>query len=125
MKIFGIDPGSDRTGYGCVETDGSRHRIVCCGAITTRVDGTKVWETGGGNYGTSAGAPLSGFAALVLGTLGPREGAVAMNSLASPTGYLDLAERAITAAARPSRLTTSPARWRGACCGGWSRGAAT
>ena len=28
MKIFGIDPGSERTGYGCVETDGSRHRIV-------------------------------------------------------------------------------------------------
>ena len=35
MRIFGIDPGSDRTGYGCVETDGSRHRIVVCGAITT------------------------------------------------------------------------------------------
>ena len=33
MRIFGIDPGSDRTGYGCVETDGSRHRIVTCGAI--------------------------------------------------------------------------------------------
>jgi crossover junction endodeoxyribonuclease RuvC len=35
VKIFGIDPGSDRTGYGCVETDGSRHRIVLCGAIKT------------------------------------------------------------------------------------------
>ena len=35
MKIFGIDPGSERTGYGCVETDGSRHRIVTCGAITS------------------------------------------------------------------------------------------
>ncbi len=35
MKVFGIDPGSDRTGYGCVETDGSRHRLVACGAITT------------------------------------------------------------------------------------------
>ena len=33
MKIFGIDPGSERTGYGCVETDGSRHRVVVCGAI--------------------------------------------------------------------------------------------
>ena len=33
MRIFGIDPGTDRTGYGCVETDGSRHRIVACGAI--------------------------------------------------------------------------------------------
>ena len=35
MRVFGIDPGSERTGYGCVETDGSRHRIVVCGAITT------------------------------------------------------------------------------------------
>ena len=34
MKVFGIDPGSDRTGYGCVETDGSRHRIVVSGAIS-------------------------------------------------------------------------------------------
>jgi crossover junction endodeoxyribonuclease RuvC len=32
--VFGIDPGSDRTGYGCIETDGSRHRIVICGAIS-------------------------------------------------------------------------------------------
>jgi crossover junction endodeoxyribonuclease RuvC len=32
--VFGIDPGSERTGYGCVETDGSRHRILMCGAIT-------------------------------------------------------------------------------------------
>ena len=31
MKIFGIDPGSERTGYGCIETDGSRHRLVVCG----------------------------------------------------------------------------------------------
>ena len=27
MRIFGIDPGSLRTGYGCVESDGSRHRL--------------------------------------------------------------------------------------------------
>lgn len=35
MKVFGIDPGSERTGFGCVETNGSRHRLVTCGAITT------------------------------------------------------------------------------------------
>ncbi len=35
MKVFGIDPGSERTGYGCVESDGSRHRLVACGAIVT------------------------------------------------------------------------------------------
>jgi crossover junction endodeoxyribonuclease RuvC len=34
VRIFGIDPGSERTGYGCVETDGSRHRMVACGAIS-------------------------------------------------------------------------------------------
>ena len=33
MRVFGIDPGSERTGYGCVETDGRRHRLVTCGAI--------------------------------------------------------------------------------------------
>ena len=34
MRIFGIDPGSERTGYGCVETDGRVTRLVICGAIT-------------------------------------------------------------------------------------------
>ena len=33
MKIFGIDPGSERTGYGCLDTDGRRHRLVCCGSL--------------------------------------------------------------------------------------------
>ena len=33
MVIFGIDPGSERTGYGCVDTDGSRHRLLACGTI--------------------------------------------------------------------------------------------
>ena len=34
MRVFGIDPGSERTGYGCVETDGRRHVLITCGAIT-------------------------------------------------------------------------------------------
>jgi len=33
VKVFGIDPGCDRTGFGCVETDGSRHRLILSGAI--------------------------------------------------------------------------------------------
>ena len=33
MRVFGIDPGSNRTGYGCIDTDGRRHRLVLCGAI--------------------------------------------------------------------------------------------
>ena len=40
MKIFGIDPGSERTGYGCVETQGSRHRLVISGAIRTPAGAT-------------------------------------------------------------------------------------
>jgi crossover junction endodeoxyribonuclease RuvC len=38
--IFGIDPGSDRTGYGCVRTDGSRHHLIACGAIKTKTSST-------------------------------------------------------------------------------------
>jgi crossover junction endodeoxyribonuclease RuvC len=33
VKIFGIDPGSERTGYGCVERSGSRHHLVLCGSL--------------------------------------------------------------------------------------------
>jgi len=33
VRIFGVDPGSQRTGYGCVESDGSRHHIVVYGTI--------------------------------------------------------------------------------------------
>jgi len=34
VKIFGIDPGSERTGYGCVERSGSRHLLVLCGTLS-------------------------------------------------------------------------------------------
>jgi crossover junction endodeoxyribonuclease RuvC len=35
MRILGIDPGSGATGYGLIETDGSRHRSILFGAIQT------------------------------------------------------------------------------------------
>jgi crossover junction endodeoxyribonuclease RuvC len=35
VRIFGIDPGSIRTGYGCVQTDGTRHTLVTFGALST------------------------------------------------------------------------------------------
>jgi crossover junction endodeoxyribonuclease RuvC len=38
VRIFGIDPGSERTGYGCVDSDGSRHRLVACGALAAPPD---------------------------------------------------------------------------------------
>ena len=33
MRIFGIDPGSVRTGYGCIEASGTRCALICSGAI--------------------------------------------------------------------------------------------
>lgn len=35
MRVFGIDPGSRQTGYGCIDSDGQRQRLVACGAIRT------------------------------------------------------------------------------------------
>ena len=34
MRIFGIDPGSQRTGYGCVERIGSRQALIVCGSLS-------------------------------------------------------------------------------------------
>src|SRR5215203_2760256 len=34
MRIFGIDPGSERTGYGCIDSSGSRHVLVACGTLS-------------------------------------------------------------------------------------------
>ena len=34
MRIFGIDPGSERTGFGCIESVDGRHRLVACGALS-------------------------------------------------------------------------------------------
>ena len=35
MLILGVDPGSHRTGYGAIDTDGRHHRLVEKGAITS------------------------------------------------------------------------------------------
>lgn len=40
MRIFGIDPGSARTGYGCVESAGSRHHLVICGHLSAPAHAT-------------------------------------------------------------------------------------
>jgi crossover junction endodeoxyribonuclease RuvC len=39
VRVFGIDPGSDRTGYGCIDSDGRSHRLVLCGAIRSGAAG--------------------------------------------------------------------------------------
>ena len=33
MIILGVDPGSARTGYGAIATDGRRHRLLEMGAL--------------------------------------------------------------------------------------------
>jgi crossover junction endodeoxyribonuclease RuvC len=33
VKVIGIDPGSERTGYGCLSADGGRHRLIVCGCV--------------------------------------------------------------------------------------------
>src|SRR3954465_5947586 len=33
MRVFGIDCGTERTGYGVIESDGRLHRIVSAGCI--------------------------------------------------------------------------------------------
>jgi crossover junction endodeoxyribonuclease RuvC len=40
VRVFGIDPGSDRTGYGCVDSDGRRHQLVGCGAVRAAAGAT-------------------------------------------------------------------------------------
>ncbi|HWF48938.1 MAG TPA: crossover junction endodeoxyribonuclease RuvC [Bryobacteraceae bacterium] len=36
MKVLGIDCGTERTGYGVIETDGRRHQLVSYGVVRTK-----------------------------------------------------------------------------------------
>lgn len=35
MRILGVDCGTERTGYGVIDSDGRSHRLICCGVIAT------------------------------------------------------------------------------------------
>ncbi len=35
MRVLGIDCGSERTGYGVIESDGAQHRLLIAGVIRT------------------------------------------------------------------------------------------
>ncbi|MCC7498729.1 MAG: crossover junction endodeoxyribonuclease RuvC [Bryobacterales bacterium] len=35
MRILGVDCGTERTGYGVVDSDGKQHRMIDCGVIRT------------------------------------------------------------------------------------------
>ena len=74
--------------------------------VVVRVNGSNVYEEATGDTGLaplpsdqgSSGSTLPGFAGITEGTLGDREGAVAMMGMSSPTGYLDLIQPAISSA---------------------------
>ena len=36
MRVLGIDCGTERTGYGVIESDGRSHRMLTCGVVKTR-----------------------------------------------------------------------------------------
>jgi hypothetical protein len=82
--------------------------------LTLRVDSRNVYEdlgsldTGLAPPPEMANAPaqaMPGFAPVTEQVLGPREGAVAMLGIASPDGYLDLAQAAITGASETGTST--------------------
>jgi hypothetical protein len=80
--------------------------------VGVRVDPTTVWEVGSSDNGLipqsvggGAGQSLPDFASITEGTLGNREGAVAMMGMASPTGYLDLVQPAVSGAAQVGSST--------------------
>jgi hypothetical protein len=79
-------------------------QVGALGMISLYDNGTNVWEVGGGDYGLAGpgqagpGAPLSGYASSVEGTLGQEAGALDMQGLASGTGYLDLEAQEIQGA---------------------------
>jgi len=81
--------------------------------VGVRVDPTTVWEVSStdngltplSSDGAAQGTPLPEFASLTESTLGERAGAVAMMGMASPTGYLDLVQPAITSASEVDSST--------------------
>ena len=88
------------------------------GEVILRINSSTVWELGSNDGGglapspTSAaeagsGSSLSGFSGLVEGTLGTREGAIAMLGIASPTGYLELDEEAISGVTATGQATVN------------------
>lgn len=76
--------------------------------VSVRVNDTDVYEGSSNDTGlaplasdaTASGSSIPGFANITEGTLGNREGAVAMMGMASPTGYLDMVQPSVDAAAK-------------------------
>ena len=79
----------------------SQTQASSLGAITTHINSTHVWQQGGATVGYAPGNPgilITDYASQVLGTIGRGPGALAMLSLASRGGYLNLEEESVTVA---------------------------
>jgi hypothetical protein len=89
-------------GHGVVNFDPYVSRVVTESSVGPRtlvVTSTTVWLTADDTGSAIApGVPLSSFASTVEGSLGPSEGALAMISVASPGGNLNLEEAAVAEA---------------------------
>ena len=52
MRVLGIDCGTERTGYGVIDSDGREHRMIASGVIRTRAEapagGSGCWRSPGG-----------------------------------------------------------------------------
>ncbi|MBN1960087.1 MAG: crossover junction endodeoxyribonuclease RuvC [Deltaproteobacteria bacterium] len=40
MRVLGIDPGSHKTGWGVIQSEGGRHKVLTYGVICTKADTT-------------------------------------------------------------------------------------
>ena len=100
------------SGQGTIDVDPTAMAVSAdvsdFGNLAVRVDATQVWELSAGDNGLApnpgdgagGGQPLSAFANLVESTLGRSEGAMAMLGMASPNGFLDLSQAAVTSASQ-------------------------
>jgi hypothetical protein len=100
-------------GSGTIDTSPLAMVTVADNYAGLRVDPTTAWWVAPSDTGLNPptydgpppSQPLPDLADRVEGLLGPREGAIAMLSLASPTGFLDLARPAVTGAVQTGRTT--------------------
>lgn len=44
MRVLGIDCGTERTGYGIIDSDGRDHRLVACGVIRAHPNRPLEWR---------------------------------------------------------------------------------
>jgi hypothetical protein len=108
------------TGVGNIDPKATLVNATVGGGLTVslRVDSTTLYEDLSAlqtslapppDQANAAGQAISDFAGITEGTIGRREGAIAMIGLASPTGYLDLYQQDINGASQTGTSTVNGA----------------